>query len=232
MSVATAKALVDQTAPVKSDPARAEARRAEIITAALALFYERDVDAVSIRDLERATQLTRGAIYYYFDSKEAVYQAALVEGNIAFAARLHAERDAAGSRAVDQMNALIGMYADEYTRNRPTFALHLRFYFGAHASEVTEPTVLREMNAAVASCLALLRSVIELGVEQGDFVCDDLDFATMTIWGVATTVVQMTPENERMAMVARPADQLRRGLQVHVLRGLGYRDSTSPEEAP
>jgi AcrR family transcriptional regulator len=226
MATATATPI-GQTGSVKSDPARAEARRAEIITAALALFYERDVDAVSIRDLERATKLTRGAIYYYFDSKEAVYRAALVEGNIAFAARLQIERDTAGPRAVDQMNALIGMYADEYSRNRPTFALHLRFYFGAHASEVTEPSVLRDMTAAVTSCLALLRSVVELGIEQGDFVCDDIEFAVMTIWGVATTVVQMTPENERMTMVARSADQLRRGLQLHVLRCLGYRDNTN-----
>jgi len=44
--------------------------REEIINKAFALFLSRGYHACSLKDLETATGLTKGAFYYYFRNKE------------------------------------------------------------------------------------------------------------------------------------------------------------------
>lgn len=51
------------------------ARRAELLAPAFALFADRGYAAVSMRDLARAAGVTTGALYHYFPSKEALFEA-------------------------------------------------------------------------------------------------------------------------------------------------------------
>lgn len=51
-----------------------------ILTAAEALFIQRNYADVSMRDIAEAAQLTTGAVYHHFPSKETLYLAMLKEG--------------------------------------------------------------------------------------------------------------------------------------------------------
>ena len=51
-------------------------RRQEILDAAMALFTTRGYDAVSMRDIARAVDITPGLVYHYFDSKENLFSVA------------------------------------------------------------------------------------------------------------------------------------------------------------
>lgn len=63
----------------------AEARRGKRLTAnaerlmamALELFAQRDFASVSIKDIAKAAEVNTALIYYYFDSKEGLFQATL-----------------------------------------------------------------------------------------------------------------------------------------------------------
>ncbi|KFC67215.1 Transcriptional regulator, TetR family [Devosia sp. LC5] len=50
-------------------------RRADLIAAAQALFFEHGYDATSVEDIIGRAGLSKGAFYYYFPSKEAVLEA-------------------------------------------------------------------------------------------------------------------------------------------------------------
>ena len=50
-----------------------------IITAAFQLFLEKGYKGVSLKDIITATQLSKGAIYHHFESKYAIYLAAVEE---------------------------------------------------------------------------------------------------------------------------------------------------------
>lgn len=56
---------------------RTEAKKAEIAAAALELFFERGYDGTSIRMIQRKVGKEAGLFYYYFDSKDAVFEAAI-----------------------------------------------------------------------------------------------------------------------------------------------------------
>lgn len=59
----------------KTSAAAKEARQEQILTAALRCFARRGYHATTIEDLVAETGLSRGALYLYFPSKEALYLA-------------------------------------------------------------------------------------------------------------------------------------------------------------
>jgi len=56
-----------------------DTRRALVLDAARSVFAEKGVEGASIREIARRAGYTPGAIYSYYDSKEAVYAALLAE---------------------------------------------------------------------------------------------------------------------------------------------------------
>ena len=94
--MANMSVLLHDIAPLPSDADRAEAalqlqqrqqrqqtltdaRRALVLDAARAVFAEHGLEGASIRVIAKRAGYTAGAIYSYFDSKEAIYAALLRE---------------------------------------------------------------------------------------------------------------------------------------------------------
>jgi AcrR family transcriptional regulator len=61
--------------------ARSEATRRKIITSAVELFNEIGYAAAGLGDIIERSELTKGAFYYHFDSKESLATAIIEEGN-------------------------------------------------------------------------------------------------------------------------------------------------------
>ena len=72
--------------------AQIDSRRAGVLDAARAVFQRLGIEGASIREIAREAGYTPGAIYSYFDNKEAIYGALLAES----LERLNAAVDAAG----------------------------------------------------------------------------------------------------------------------------------------
>jgi AcrR family transcriptional regulator len=59
--------------------AMSDTRRALVLDAARSVFAEKGVEGASVREIAKRAAYTPGAIYSYFDSKEAIYAALLAE---------------------------------------------------------------------------------------------------------------------------------------------------------
>lgn len=59
--------------------AQSDSRRALVLEAARSVFAEKGVEGASIREIAKRAAYTPGAIYSYFESKEAIYAALLAE---------------------------------------------------------------------------------------------------------------------------------------------------------
>ncbi|WP_417484976.1 TetR/AcrR family transcriptional regulator [Maricaulis salignorans] len=86
---------------------RPEARPEEILTAALATFAEQGFAAARVEDIARRAGLSKGAVYLYFPSKEAMLNA-LVEQSAGALART-VEQHVAQIAAADPEAALRGL---------------------------------------------------------------------------------------------------------------------------
>ena len=91
-----------------------DSRRALMLDAARAVFERLGIEGASIREIAKQAGYTPGAIYSYFDNKEAIYGALLAES----LERLNAVVDAAGIEATSpaelleaKASAWFGFYA-------------------------------------------------------------------------------------------------------------------------
>ncbi|MGV0735222.1 ScbR family autoregulator-binding transcription factor [Mycobacterium syngnathidarum] len=66
--------------------ARSELTRQKIITAAVDLFSEQGYPATGLGDIIARAEMTKGALYYHFDSKESLAEAIISDGGSAMLA--------------------------------------------------------------------------------------------------------------------------------------------------
>lgn len=103
-------------AKTERQQAMTDVRRALVLDAARAVFEKLGIEGASIREIARAAGYTPGAIYFYYDSKEAIYGALLAES----LERLNDKVAQAGTGALDpaaQMEAKASAWFDFYADN-------------------------------------------------------------------------------------------------------------------
>ena len=101
---------------IERQQAMTDVRRALVLDAARAVFEKLGIEGASIREIARAAGYTPGAIYFYYDSKEAIYGALLAES----LERLNDKVAQAGTGAMDaaaQLEAKASAWFDFYADN-------------------------------------------------------------------------------------------------------------------
>ena len=150
---------------------RKEARPQELTAAALALFAEKGFAATKLDDIAARAGVSKGTLYLYFDSKEALFKAVILEGVVPAIEEGEAllEQDAAGPAELlslmlrgwwerigsTELGAIPKLMLSE-ARNFPEVAA---FYHGA----------------VIQRGQALIRTVVRRGIERGVFRPVDLD---------------------------------------------------------
>lgn len=101
-------------AKLQRQQAMTDSRRALVLDAARAVFKASGIEGASIREIAKRAGYTPGAIYSYFDNKEAIYGALLAESlELLNAQVLAANTDPAPARRLRATAlAWFGFYAD------------------------------------------------------------------------------------------------------------------------
>ena len=103
-------------AKTERQQAMTDVRRALVLDAARAVFEKLGIEGASIREIAGAAGYTPGAIYFYYDSKEAIYGALLAQS----LERLNDKVAQAGTGALDptaQLEAKASAWFDFYADN-------------------------------------------------------------------------------------------------------------------
>lgn len=151
--------------------AEADARRALVLDAARAAFFELGLEGASIREIARRAGYTPGAIYSYFASKEEVYGALLGESlerlNASVAASVAATTSAAAAGpagAAARLRAGATAFFDFYREHPRDLDLGFYLFRGMQPRGLTPPLNERlnvRLRGALAPTEAALR---QLGV--------------------------------------------------------------------
>jgi AcrR family transcriptional regulator len=144
---------------------RKDARPAEILDAALAVFAERGYAATRMDDIALRAGVTKGTIYLYFDSKDSVFETLVRESIGTALARLLADADRFEGSAADLLRLMLrGIGRFVTTSDRVV----LPKIIVAEAGNF--PALVQFYRREVIDRgLALLQSVIARGVARGEF---------------------------------------------------------------
>jgi AcrR family transcriptional regulator len=180
---------------------RRQARREQILDAAHRTFAEKGYHGTTIRHIEQACDLTRGAIYYHFRDKQEIYVSALTVG-------LRLLREEFG-RAVDDGDAdprvlvsrLLDTYCEFYREHPDFFRVAQHFFFGWDGRSDLDEALVEEITRLAAGCLEMVVEVIAEGIERGVFANRDAFFEAVLFWSMATNLVQLSEDNPRAAFL-------------------------------
>lgn len=92
---------------------RKDARPAELIAAALALFVERGFSATRLDDVAKRAGVSKGTLYLYFDSKEDLFKAVVREGIVSRIAEYEGVIRQYSGTSADLVRLLLHAWWDE-----------------------------------------------------------------------------------------------------------------------
>lgn len=188
-------------------PASYDERRKHILDAARSLFLAKSFNEISVRELERQSGYTRGAIYYYFADKEEIYLTIVLDDLTEVYGAL-TDAVARFDTPSRQLVAMIESYAGLYFERKAVFDTLVKFFFGDRPDDIRRQAQMVKADELLEQSIALVEAVIVAGNSAGSFDCREPRFAALSLWGMMVTVLQMTSDNPRLATVGLPREVL------------------------
>ena len=172
--------------------ARRRKREAEIIGATRALFDRTGVRDAQIDQIAQAVGVNRAIVYRHFTGKEELFALTLVEYLDELRSAL-AAADAAGSDPADRLTRITEAFVD-YGVSHPAFvdcAQTLMRRTGPELLEEMSESAVWRLGRAISTCLAVLESALEAGVDAGDFAVDDPTLLANTLYASGLGALQL-----------------------------------------
>jgi AcrR family transcriptional regulator len=159
-----------------------EARKQEIVRAALETIAEHGVQGATVSRIARGAGITSAALYSHFENRQAILLAAL---DVVYEQVLDSFRATTSPDPVERIRQIFEAHAEKVRDQDPTSHAHLFLEFVASAPEEGLRDAIREKEAATTAYLA---SIIEESARQGGLPADvDPELIAWLIAGWAWT---------------------------------------------
>jgi AcrR family transcriptional regulator len=181
---------------------RRRAREKEILDATRALFDERGVRDAQIEDIARAVGINRAIIYRHFSGKEELFALTLVGYLDELDSRLEAA-DSPGADPRTRLRLITEAFMDfgiEYPAFVDCAQTLMRRPGPELLEEVSEGAVFR-LGRGIATCLARVAGVIEVGIADGSFRDQDVHLLANTLYATGLGGMQLA----RVGMIVKEA---------------------------
>jgi AcrR family transcriptional regulator len=157
---------------------RKEARPGELTAAALELFVEKGFAATRLDDVAAHAGVSKGTLYLYFDSKEALFKAVIEESLIPVLDAGDDLVDQFSGSAADLMRALIAAWWDLIGSTSlggvPKLMISEARNFPELANYYHDTVIVRGRN--------LMRRTLQRGIDGGEFRPVDIELAIDVIF--------------------------------------------------
>ncbi|ACL63085.1 TetR/AcrR family transcriptional regulator [Methylobacterium nodulans] len=195
---------------------RKEARPAEITAAALSVFAEKGFAASRLEDVAERAGASKGTIYLYFDTKEALFEAVVHEAFAPLLDRVGKAKRDPRARSEDLLRLVIEtIYRDLVGTDRRQI-LRMMIAEGTRFPHLVE-FYHRE---AVSRGKALLGEIISQGIARGEFVdgpaarCPEVVIGPAIMAGVWKLVFERIERLDLDRFIAAHLDLVLNGLRA------------------
>lgn len=157
---------------------RKEARPAELTAAALDLFVEKGFAATRLDDVAIRAGVSKGTLYLYFDSKEALFKAVVEEGIVPFLVAAEQQIAEYEGATIDLLHSLLFGWWQQIGATRLAGVTKLVISESRNFPEVTQ----YYHDKVIVRGSALLRTVLQRGIERGEFRPLDVEAAIQVMF--------------------------------------------------
>ena len=183
------------------------ARQKLILHAAQEVFLSKGFEQTTIEDIADKAELSKGALYLYFKSKEDLYVAVFLHGLEHLYQQIDALRDDFGTIDTDiLLKNLLNTYYN-FFRQSPEFIYTTSQVYHGRIREKVDPSIWEATIKMAKACLEVLADIINQGIHDGIF--RDVDcWKTASAFWAALTGVMMVIEDEDPQFVKIPQKEL------------------------
>ena len=184
-----------------------EQRQREIAETAVALFIEQGFNETSMRQIAKLLGMGKSTIYDYFPSKDDIIVYVVREHLTVLKERAQAITEEEGN-AADHLDQIMKMHLAFLLGNR---AFYLRLMFEAQRLKAESQQRIQSYRYAYQD---LVKTLIEVGIQQGCFRAVDSTMAMKTLISMMTPVVYTSrPSSTPEEMLEAGLDLILKGLQ-------------------
>jgi len=151
-------------------------RKDQILDAALTVLVQHGYEGSRMDDVVSESQLSKGAIYWYYKSKKAMYLDLVNFWVIRYSATINhlVENDQA---APDQLKSLFNYFIDQYESDPDPFIALTEFWSMAQKDN----DFRAKLQKVYSQFLEVLEKIVAKGVKDGDFKKLDIRITAMSI---------------------------------------------------
>ncbi|MFM7294838.1 MAG: TetR/AcrR family transcriptional regulator [Burkholderiales bacterium] len=151
---------------------RKDARPGELAAAALDLFIEKGFSATRLDDVAKRAGVSKGTLYLYFDSKEALFKSVIQEGIVSRIAEGEAYMRAYDGTSADLMRHLINTWWDQIGGTKLGGITKLMMSESGNFPELAA----FYHDEVITRAMGLFVYVIERGIKAGEFRAMPMDY--------------------------------------------------------
>ena len=181
-------------------------RRDAIIRAAIEVINEKSFALATMTDIAASLDLRDAALYYYFESKQALAYACHIRSLERFEALL-VRTDAAGGTGHDKLTRFLRMMLEDAEVNGP------ELYFGDYS--YLTPEQRDDVSARATQLTATIERFAQDGIEDGSIVPCEPHIVVQLILGMLIWLAKWVPGVEGLTV-----DRLMSAITVTSLDGL------------
>ena len=164
-----------------------EQRKAQILDTARALLLEKGLNATSINQIAKRAELSVGAIYFYYKSKEDLYAALQVEGLELLSQTIS---QSVQEQAQPQVNVRkIAMAYLKFSEEHKNY-FDIINYFLASPEPIFSPELKNQVDEHGKQSIATLADTIGKGIEAGMFKAVDPRRQAIILWSTLHGMIQ------------------------------------------
>ena len=193
-----------------------EQRRNAILRSARKEFFEKGFRAVTVDSIARRSELSKGAIYLYFKSKEEIYAQILLRDIDKFHEKVVSLLDPSRS-ASDNLRRYAEVYAAFFISDRELFRIFMNFMIQHNPVNFT-PNINDHIVRSTNQTVVVIEQILQMGIERGEFPRTlDIRVCRNALWGLLNGIIALHlftgRENTREERVR---NQVRGGLEVFI----------------
>jgi len=196
-----------------------ENRKNAILKAARKLFFDKGFRQVTVEDIAKKAELSKGSIYLYFNSKEEIYSQILLNDIDKFHERV-ADILQYSSGASDALVRLTEIYVDFFLNDRELFRILMNFML--HNNDMNLPEDINDhLIKTTNRTVSIIEQVFKFGIEKGEFPPEiNLRMNRNAIWGLLNGIISLhlfTGKESKREEVIRST--IKAGLEIYI-RGM------------
>jgi len=196
-----------------------EGRKNAILRAARKLFFKKGLNSITVENIAKEAELSKGAVYLYFNSKEEIYAQILLNDIDKFNKSLsNIFRN--DENAAEMLIRFVKIYIDFFLNDRELFRILMTFMLYTDHSSFSEE-LTGQLIQTTNKTMNTVEQIFQMGIDRGEFLPHINNRQNRnTLWGLMNGIISLHLfTGKESTRDQRIRSTVREGLDL-IIRGL------------